>query len=132
MSMQDPIADLFTQIRNGQAAKKKSIRLPFSKNKAAIVKVLQEEGFLESYNVVNEVATKPMLEIKLKYYKGAAVIQRIDRVSRPGLRIYKPVDKLPVVLGGLGIAIVSTPKGVMSDKQARKSNSGGEVLCIVE
>ncbi len=130
--MQDPIADLFTQIRNGQTAKKKSIRLPSSKNKVAIVKVLQEEGYLESYNVIKEVAAKPILEIHLKYYNDAAVIQRIDRVSRPGLRIYKSVNKLPVVLGGLGIAVVSTPKGVMSDKRARKAKSGGEVLCIVE
>jgi len=130
--MQDPIADLFTQIRNGQSAKKKSIRLPSSKSKVAIVKVLQEEGYLESYNVISEVAAKPELEIKLKYYDGASVIQRIDRISRPGLRIYKPVSKLPRVLSGLGIAIISTPKGIMSDKQARKAKSGGEVLGIVE
>jgi small subunit ribosomal protein S8 len=130
--MQDPIADLLTRIRNGQTARKKSIRLPSSKSKVAIVKVLQEEGYLESYNVNKEIAAKPVLEIQLKYFNGAAVIQRIDRVSRSGLRIYKPVNKLPKVLGGLGIAIVSTSKGVMSDKQARKAKSGGEVLCIVE
>lgn len=130
--MQDPIADLFTQIRNGQSAKKKIIRLPSSKSKVAIVKVLQEEGYLESYNVISEVAAKPELEIRLKYYDGASVIQRIDRISRPGLRIYKSVSKLPRVLGGLGIAIISTPRGIMSDKQARKAKSGGEVLGIVE
>lgn len=132
MSTQDPIADLLTQIRNGQSARKKSIKLPSSKNKIAIVQVLKEEGYVESYNVIEEVAKKPVLEIKLKYYNGVPVIQRIDRVSRPGLRIYNSVDKLPVVLGGLGIAIVSTSSGVMSDKQARKSNCGGEILCIVE
>ena len=132
MSIQDPIADLLTQIRNGQTARKKSIRLPSSKNKVAIVKVLQEEGYIESYNVIKDVVAKPLLEIELKYYNGAAVIQRIDRISRLGLRIYKPVNKLPVVLGGLGIAIISTAKGVMSNKQARKAKCGGEVLCIVE
>jgi small subunit ribosomal protein S8 len=132
MSMQDPIADLLTQIRNGQTAKKKSIKLPSSKNKVAIVKVLQEEGYIESYNIIKEAANKSLLEIKLKYYNGSSVIQRIERVSRSGLRIYKSMSKLPVVLGGLGIAIISTSKGVMSDKQARKAKCGGEILCIVE
>lgn len=132
MSIQDPIADLLTQIRNGQKARKKSIKLPSSKGKVAVVQVLQEEGYIESYNVIEEIAKKPVLEIKLKYYHGVPVIQRIDRVSRPGLRSYQAVDKLPKVLGGLGIAIISTSQGVMSDKQARKANCGGEVLCIVE
>ena len=129
--MQDPIADLFTRIRNGQTAKKRVIKLSSSKNKVAIAKVLQEEGYIESYHVSQEVAAKPELEIHLKYYNGVAVIQRINRVSSPGLRIYKPVEKLPSVLGRLGIAIVSTPKGVMTDKRARAANVGGEILGLV-
>ena len=132
MSMQDPIADLLTQIRNGQTARKKLIMLPSSKIKVAIVNVLQEEGYIESYDVIEKIANKPVLEVKLKYYKGTGVIHRIERISRPGLRICSGVDEIPVVLGGLGIAIVSTSKGVMSDKKARKNKCGGEVLCIVE
>ena len=132
MSLQDPIADLLTQIRNGQAAGKKSIKLPSSKSKIAIVQVLQEEGYIESFDVLTDVSKKPMLEVTLKYFNGVAVIQRIKRISRSGLRMYAQADQLPRVMGGLGIAIVSTSKGVMSDKKARKANTGGEVLCIVE
>ena len=132
MSMQDPIADLLTRIRNGQAARKQSIRLPSSNTKVAIVKVLQEEGYIESFDVIKEVEAKPELEIGLKYFKGKSVIEKIKRISRPGLRIYKAKDELPKVLGGLGIAIISTSFGVMSDRQARKLGHGGEVLCTVE
>jgi small subunit ribosomal protein S8 len=132
MSIQDPIADLLTRLRNGQAARKKSIKLPSSKNKVAIVQVLQEEGYIESYHVIEDLENKPILEVNLKYHGGAPVIQRISRVSTPGLRVYNSVDKLPVVLNGLGIAIISTSGGIMSDKQARKTNCGGEVLCVVE
>lgn len=130
MSMSDPIADMLTRIRNGQQAQKISVSMPSSKLKVAIAKVLQDEGYVESY-AVRENEGKPQLEVQLKYYAGRPVIERIERVSRPGLRIYKGSDKLPRVMNGLGVAIVSTPRGVMTDRAARAGRVGGEVLCYV-
>ena len=130
MSMSDPIADLLTRIRNAQQAQKASVSMPSSKLKVAIAKVLQDEGYIDSYSV-RENAGKPELDITLKYYAGRPVIERIERVSRPGLRIYKGSDKLPRVMNGLGVAIVSTPRGVMTDRAARAGRVGGEVLCYV-
>jgi small subunit ribosomal protein S8 len=130
MSMTDPIADLLTRIRNGQSSGKTEINVPASKVKLAIAKVLKEEGYIEDFAAtVHE--GKPTLAVQLKYYQGRPVIDRLERVSRPGLRVYKGKDELPAVLGGLGIAIVSTSQGVMTDRQARASGHGGEVLCIV-
>ena len=128
--MTDPIADMLTRIRNGQAARKAEVRMPSSKIKVAIAKVLEEEGYIEGYEVTEEDG-KPELAVRLKYYRGQPVIERIERVSKPGLRIYRGREELPKVLGGYGIAIVSTSKGVMSDRAARKAGHGGEVLCIV-
>ncbi len=130
MSMSDPISDMLTRIRNAQSAEKVVVSMPSSKVKVAIAKVLKDEGYVEDY-AVREVEGKATLEIGLKYYAGRPVIERIDRVSKPGLRIYKGVDAIPRVMNGLGVAIVSTPKGVMTDRKARASNVGGEVLCIV-
>jgi len=130
MSMSDPIADMLTRIRNAQQAQKASVSMPSSKLKVAIAKVLQDEGYIDSYSV-RENAGKPELDITLKYYAGRPVIERIERVSRPGLRIYKGSDKLPRVMNGLGVAIVSTPRGVMTDRAARAGRVGGEVLCYV-
>lgn len=130
MSMTDPIADMLTRIRNGQAAGKKSVTMPSSKLKTAVAKVLKDEGYITDYSV-DEAGQKPELSITLKYYLGRPVIDQIKRVSRPGLRIYKSKDELPTVVGGLGIAIVSTSQGVMTDHQARTAGHGGEVLCIV-
>ena len=131
MSMQDPIADLLTRIRNGQSAGKKSISMPSSKVKASICNVLKEEGYINEFQVSEEAGNKNVLAIELRYYDGRPVIDEIKRVSRPGLRIYKKVDELPRVLDGLGIAIVSTSKGVMTDKAARAAGQGGEVICTV-
>jgi small subunit ribosomal protein S8 len=130
MSMTDPIADLLTRIRNGQAARKASVTLASSKLKRAIVKVLKDEGYIADFAVQDE-AGKPELRVDLKYYEGRPVIDRIERVSRPGLRIYRGKDELPRVLGGMGTVIISTPKGVMTDKAAQAIGQGGEVLCIV-
>ena len=130
MSMTDPIADLLTRIRNGQTARKASVSLASSKLKQAIVKVLKDEGYIADYSVQSE-GGKPALRIELKYYEGRPVIDRIERVSRPGLRIYRGKDEIPQVLGGMGTVIVSTPKGVMTDKAAHAIGQGGEVLCIV-
>ena len=130
MSMTDPIADLLTRIRNGQSARKTSVTVASSKLKTAILKVLKDEGYIADYRLSADSA-KPTLTIGLKYYEGRPVIDRIERVSRPGLRIYRGKDELPKVLGGMGTVIVSTPKGVMTDKQARAIGQGGEVLCIV-
>lgn len=130
MSMTDPIADLLTRIRNGQSARKAEISVASSKLKTAIVKVLKEEGYIGDFRVEGEGA-KQTLTIGLKYYEGRPVIDRIERVSRPGLRVYRGKDELPKVLGGMGTVIVSTPKGVMTDRQARSIGQGGEVLCIV-
>lgn len=130
MSMTDPVADMLTRIRNGQMAEKLGVSMPASKLKEAIAKVLKDEGYIESYAVRIDGA-KAELDIELKYYAGRPVIERIERVSRPGLRVYRGQQELPKVMNGLGIAIVSTPKGVMTDRKARSVNVGGEVLCIV-
>jgi small subunit ribosomal protein S8 len=130
MSMSDPVADLLTRIRNGQSAGKASVSMASSKLKASILKVLKDEGYIEGYNVDGETA-KPLLTVDLKYFDGRPVIDRLERVSRPGLRIYRGKDELPKVLGGMGTVIVSTPKGVMTDKAARAIGQGGEVICIV-
>jgi small subunit ribosomal protein S8 len=130
MSMTDPIADLLTRIRNGQSAHKTSVSLASSKLKQAIVKVLKDEGYIADFSVHSDQG-KPELRIELKYYEGRPVIDRIERVSRPGLRIYRGKDEIPRVLGGMGTVIVSTPKGVMTDKAAQAIGQGGEVLCIV-
>ncbi|MCM2681421.1 30S ribosomal protein S8 [Echinimonas agarilytica] len=129
MSMQDPIADMFTRIRNGQAAKKVAVKMPSSKVKVAIAKLLQEEGYISGYQVTSDV--KAELEVELKYFQGKEVIETIQRVSRPGLRIYKKKGELPKVLAGLGVSIVSTSKGVMSDRAARKAGMGGEIIGYV-
>ena len=130
MAMSDPIADMLTRIRNAQLAEKASVSMPSSKVKVAIAAVLKEEGYVEKF-VVNQADGKPVLDIELKYYAGRPVIERIERVSKPGLRIYKGFEDIPRVMNGLGVAIVSTPKGVMTDRKARASKVGGEVLCIV-
>ena len=130
MSMSDPIADMLTRIRNGQQAQKMLVSMPSSKVKVAVARVLKDEGYIEEF-AVRENAGKPELDISLKYYAGRPVIERIERVSKPGLRIYKGVEDIPTVMNGLGVAIVSTPKGVMTDRKARASRVGGEVLCIV-
>lgn len=132
MSMQDPISDMLTCIRNAQAMGIKLISMPHSKFKQEIANVLKDEGYIENFSVVQKENNKKKLEVALKYFQGRPVIGKIDRVSRPSLRIYKGYDKIPLVRGGLGIAIVSTPKGVMSDKTARTHKVGGEVLCTVE
>jgi small subunit ribosomal protein S8 len=128
--MTDPIADMLTRIRNAQMAEKVAVSMPSSKLKIAIAKVLKDEGYIDDFAVRGD-AVKAELDIALKYYAGRPVIERIERVSKPGLRVYKGKDDLPKVMNGLGIAIVSTPKGVMTDRRARASNTGGEVLCIV-
>ncbi|MCX7164682.1 MAG: 30S ribosomal protein S8 [Sulfuritalea sp.] len=130
MSMTDPVADMLTRIRNAQMAEKVSVSMPSSKLKVAIAKVLKDEGYIDDF-AIRENGAKPELDIALKYYAGHPVIERIERVSKPGLRVYKGKDDLPRVMNGLGVAIVSTPKGVMTDRRARAGNMGGEVLCIV-
>lgn len=128
--MTDPIADMLTRIRNGQSANKAQVTMPASRNKQAIAQVLKDEGYISDF-AVDETGGKPMLVVTLKYYQGRPVIEMIQRVSRPGLRIYKGKDELPSVQGGLGVAIVSTSKGVMTDRAARAAGEGGEVLCYV-
>jgi small subunit ribosomal protein S8 len=128
--MTDPIADMLTRIRNGQTARQSAVSMPASKAKLAIAKVLEQEGYLSSV-AVDEGDGKPTMTLGLKYYQDRPVIERIERVSRPGLRIYKRASDLPVVQGGLGVAILSTSKGVMTNAQARAEGHGGEVLCIV-
>ena len=130
MSMSDPIADMLTRIRNGQMARKVAVTMPASKTKASIAKVLHDEGYIGGYNEEDQDG-KPQLKVNLKYYQNEPVINKIERISRPGLRIYKGKDEVPQVLGGLGIAIISTSKGVMADTKARQSGEGGEVLCYV-
>ena len=130
MSMTDPIADLLTRIRNGQSARKSSVTVASSKLKTAILTVLKDEGYIADFNRTSDDG-KPILTIDLKYYEGRPVIDRIERVSRPGLRIYRRKGEMPRVLGGMGTVIVSTPKGVMTDKAAQAIGQGGEVLCIV-
>ena len=128
--MQDPIADMLTRIRNGQDVNKLVVDMPASKQKLAIAQVLKQEGYIKDFSVT-DVSGKPQLSIVLKYHDGKPVIESLERVSRPGLRIYKRKDQLPSVRGGLGVAIVSTPHGVMTDRAARASGYGGEVLCFI-
>ena len=130
MSMSDPIADMLTRIRNAQSVEKPVVSMPSSKLKVAIAQVLKDEGYIDSFAVKTE-GVKSELEISLKYYAGRPVIERIERVSRPGLRIYRGRDAIPQVMNGLGVAIVTTPKGVMTDRKARATGVGGEVLCYV-
>ncbi|MDQ6684818.1 MAG: 30S ribosomal protein S8 [Pseudomonadota bacterium] len=129
MSMSDPIADMLTRIRNAQMVEKPSVTLPSSKLKVAIAEVLKAEGYIEGFSVSAD--AKPELVIGLKYYAGKPVIEKIERVSRPGLRVYKGRNDIPNVMNGLGVAIVTTPKGVMTDRKARQAGIGGEVLCYV-
>ena len=131
MSMSDPIADMLTRIRNGQAASKATVSFPASKQKNAILGVLESEGYIAGFEA-GEAEGKPVITVKLKYFQGKPVISSIKRVSRPGLRIFRGKDKLPTVMGGYGIAIISTSQGVMSDRAARAAGQGGEVLCVVE
>ena len=129
MSMQDPLADMLTRIRNAQMAEKSVVSMPASKLKVAVANVLKSEGYISGYQISSD--TKPLLSIELKYFEGRPVIEELKRVSRPGLRQYKSVDQLPKVRGGLGVSIVSTNKGVMTDRAARAAGVGGEVLCTV-
>jgi small subunit ribosomal protein S8 len=128
--MTDPIADMLTRIRNGQKARKVSVTMPSSTAKLAVAKVLKDEGYVTDFSEIADGAKKE-LTVELKYFEGKAVIEQVKRVSKPGLRIYRSMDDLPKVLGGLGVAIVSTSAGVMSDRQAREKGIGGEVLCII-
>jgi small subunit ribosomal protein S8 len=128
--MSDPIADMLTRIRNAQQVEKANVGMPSSKLKVAIAKVLQDEGYIDGFSIAED-GGKANLTIALKYYAGKAVIERLERVSKPGLRIYKGKDDLPTVMNGLGIAIVSTPRGVMADRHARTQGVGGEVICYV-
>ena len=130
MSMTDPIADFLTRIRNGQLSGKAEVAAPASRIKLALAKVLKDEGYIEDFAIDGD-SKKPTVKVRLKYYQGRPVIDRLERVSRPGLRVYKAKDELPKILGGMGVAIISTSKGVMTDREARASGHGGEVLCIV-
>lgn len=130
MSMSDPIADMLTRIRNGQRANKATVSFSASNKKSSILRVLQDEGYITSFDSTTD--DKPITNVSLKYFQGHPVIQRIDRISRPGLRIFRGKDDIPTVMQGLGVAIISTSKGVMSDKAAREIGQGGEVLCVVE
>ena len=130
MSMSDPIADMLTRIRNAQTVNKTTVAMPSSKLKVAIARVLKDEGYIENYAVAED-AGKATLSIELKYFAGRPVIERIERVSRPGLRVYKGKTEIPTVMNGLGVTIVSTPKGVMTDRKARATGTGGEILCYV-
>lgn len=130
MSMSDPIADMLTRIRNGLSSGKVSVSMPCSKMKISVAKVLKDEGYISDYTQSDQ-DKKPVLEVALKYYQGKPVIEKIDRVSRPGLRVYKNKNELPQVMGGLGVAIISTSSGLMVDRDARKAGCGGEVVCYV-
>jgi len=130
MSMQDTLADMFTRIRNGQMAAKPSVTMPSSKMKVSVARVLKEEGYIVDYSVDGD-TIKPILSIDLKYFDGKPVIEKIKRASRPGLRLYKGQDELPRIMGGLGVSIISTSKGVMTDKAAKVAGVGGEVICTV-
>jgi small subunit ribosomal protein S8 len=130
MSMTDPIADMLTRIRNGLSANKVEVKMPSSKVKKSVAQVLKDEGYISDF-AVQDIDGKPVLNVTLKYYEGKPVIERVKRVSRPGLRVYKGKDELPTVMAGLGIAIISTSAGVMTDRAARASGFGGEVLCTV-
>ena len=129
MSMSDPISDMLTRIRNAQNARKPNVSMPASKFKLAIAKVLKDEGYIGEFQVSGE--GKPTLSIALKYFQGKPVIDMIKRISKPGFRVYKNADELPTVIGGLGVAILSTSQGVMPDREARRQNIGGEVICLV-
>jgi len=129
--MSDPIADMLTRIRNAQLAEKNSVKMPLSKVKRAIAQVLIDEGYIVGLSIIENDGKKRELELGLKYYSGRPVIEKIERVSRPGLRIYKGAQDIPSVMNGMGVAIMSTPQGVMTDRKARKTGIGGEVLCIV-
>jgi small subunit ribosomal protein S8 len=131
MSMTDPISDMLTRIRNGQSAAKASVNMPSSTVKVSIAQVLKNEGYIDGFSTEQN-GNKMTLQVQLKYYEGKPVIEEIKRISRPGLRIYRGKDDLPQVLGGLGVAIVSTSQGVMSDREARSKGQGGEVLCVVQ
>ena len=131
MSMTDPIADMLTRIRNAQAAAKIQVSMPASKLKSAIAQVLRDEGYVTDFSTVQTAPGKAELTVILKYFEGQPVIDRIERISRPGRRVFRGKDELPKVMGGLGVAIVSTPKGLMSDRAARAAGYGGEVLCVV-
>ena len=130
MSMQDPIADMLTRIRNGQNRSKFEVQMPASSKKTAVARVLKDEGYIADFRLEGE-SPKEQLVLGLKYYQGDPVIEKIQRVSRPGLRVYRDKDNLPSVIGGLGVAIISTSRGMMSDRQARESGIGGEVICAV-
>lgn len=130
--MTDPIADMLTRIRNGLAANKVEVRMPSSKVKMAIAQVLKDEGYINGFSSQDEAGGKKTMTVTLKYYEGKPVIDKVKRVSRPGLRIYKGKDELPKVMGGLGVAIISTSTGLMTDRAARKAGRGGEVLCYVQ
>jgi small subunit ribosomal protein S8 len=130
MSMTDPIADFLTRIRNGQSSGKTEVNMPSSRIKLALAKVLKDEGYLEDFGVAAD-GGRCTLTVRLKYFQGRPVIDRLERVSRPGLRVYRAKDELPKVLGGMGVAIISTSRGVMTDREARAAGHGGEVLCIV-
>ncbi len=127
MSLQDPIADMLTQIRNGQMSNKEVVEVPASQKKLALLKVFEDEGYILGFKLTED--SKPRIKIRLKYYNNKPVIEKIQRVSRPGLRRYKGKDELPKVMGGLGITVVSTPQGIMSDKKARELGQGGEIIC---
>jgi small subunit ribosomal protein S8 len=131
MSMSDPISDMLTRIRNGQHVTLPTVTMPSSHKKEAIAAVLRDEGYIDGYEVEDLPGNKRNLTVSLKYFEGRPVIDKIQRVSRPGLRIYRKKDELPKVLGGLGVAIISTPKGVMSDRAARSQGFGGEIICVV-
>ena len=130
MSMQDPISDMLTRIRNGQSAGKVRVMMPMSKQKSAIAEVLKQQGYIRDFSI-EDIEGKSQLAILLRYFEGKPVIEMLKRISRPGLRIYRRKDDLPKVMDGLGIAIISTPKGLMTDRQARTAGRGGEVVCIV-
>lgn len=129
MSMQDTLADMLTRIRNGQMAEKVAVAMPSSKMKVSLAEVLKQEGFITNFSIEGDV--KPTLTVELKYFEGKPVIEKIKRVSRPGLRIYKNADELPKVSNGLGVALISTSKGIMTDRSAREAGIGGEVICTV-
>ncbi len=131
MSMQDPIADFLTRVRNAQQARHEEVGMPASRYKTDVAKVLKDEGYIEDYRVSERQGGKATLTVRLKYFEGKAVIERIQRVSRPGLRVYRGKDELPRVRGGYGIAVISTSQGLMSDRAARASGHGGEIVCEV-
>jgi small subunit ribosomal protein S8 len=131
MSITDPLADLLTRVRNGQAANKVNVKMPSSKLKVSVCKVLKQEGYIEDFSVSQATNNKQILDVALKYYQGTPVIESIQRVSKPGRRVYKGSEDLPSVLGGFGVAIISTSKGLMTDKEAREGGHGGEVICTV-